>query len=81
MYVCEHYCIEQNIRGTKTFADFSFTLNRECFVHEFSNAMTRIRKFFIKPRKFFREYSQGDLTAKVLSLECFVLYGNDRFLN
>ena len=38
--------------------------------------MTRIRKFFIQSQKFFREYSQGDLTAKVLSLECFVLYGN-----
>ena len=25
-------------------------------------------------RKFFREYSHGDLTAKVLSLEIFVLY-------
>ena len=25
--------------------------------------------------KFFHEYSHGDLTAKVLSLETFVLYG------
>ena len=29
----------------------------------------------MQTRKFFREYSHGDLTAKVLSLETFVLYG------
>ena len=42
--------------------------------------MTSTRKFFIQPRKFFREYSQGDLTAKVLSLECFVPYRMLKFL-
>ena len=29
----------------------------------------------MQTRKFIREYSHGDLTAKVLSLETFVLYG------
>ena len=30
----------------------------------------------MQTQKFFHEYSHGDLTAKVLSLKTFVLYGN-----
>ena len=44
------------------------------FVHEFSDAMTRIREFLMHRESFsVNMYSQGDPTIKVLSFECYVL--------
>ena len=47
------------------------------FAHEFSDAVTRIRKFMMQARRFFCECSQGNLTAEVLALKCFALYSNN----
>ena len=50
----------QNIHG------FQFFLN-----HEFSDAMTMKSN---AATKVFHRYSLGDITTKVLSLECFIQY-------
>ena len=45
------------------------------FSHEFQSALALVDVVLIQMQKFFHEYSHGDLTTKVLSLESFALYG------
>ena len=75
------YRIVQNVRGTKLLRYSRFTLNCECFSANFK-LFRRLEIFntsfwaiLMQTWKFFSEYSHGDLTAKVLSLETFILYG------
>ena len=47
------------------------------FSREFQSALALLDVVLMQTRKFFHEYSHGDLTAKVLSLEGFVLYDRE----
>ena len=44
------------------------------FFYKFCDARTKERKNLMQPLKFFYEYSQGNLTTKVLPLQCFVIW-------
>ena len=46
------------------------------FSHEFQSALALVDIVLMQIQKFFRKYSQGDLTMKVLSLGSFVLFGS-----
>ena len=52
-----------------------FLLEPRMFSHEFQSVWALMDIVLIQTRKFFHEYSHGDLTAKVLAVEHFVLYG------
>ena len=81
------YAIPYSAKGSrdKTFAVFlelrMFSANFKIFglLEIFSTSFCAI---LMQTRKFFREYSHGDRTANVLSLETFVLYGTtNKILN
>ena len=50
-----------------------FLLEPRMFSHEFQSVWALMDIVLMQTQNFFREYSHGDLTAKVLALECFVL--------
>ena len=66
------YCIVQSIRGPKL---LQFSRKPQMFSHEFQSFLALVDIVLMQMQKFFCEYSHGDLTAKALTLERFVLYG------
>ena len=51
--------------------DFTWTAN---VFHKFQGALALVDIVLMQTQKLFCEYSHGDLTTKILSLESFVLY-------
>ena len=60
--------------------DFAVSLELRMFSHEFQSALLLVNVVLMQTWKFVRKYSHGNLTAKVLSLESFVLYGSPTLL-
>ena len=57
----------------KTLELLRFSLEPQMFSHEFQSAFVLVDVVLMQTQKFFSEYSQGDLTVKVLSHKSFVL--------
>ena len=60
---------------TKAYAVFVVLLEPQMFSHKFQSVWALVDIVLMQTQKFFRKYSHGDLTTKILALEHFVLYG------
>ena len=69
------YHLVHNVLGPKLLQIMWFLLEPWMFSHEFYSVLALMDIVSIQALKFFCEYLQGDLTAEVLSLRSFVLYG------
>ena len=63
-------CIVQNIRGPKL---SRFLLELRMFSCKFQSVLALVGIVLLETQNFFRKYSHGDLTAKVLAL-CTIRY-------